>query len=182
MARVYRYGDWKQARTVFTGLAFRLQAAADVGLWEEAQAAARRIKKNIHEQNYPHVPLSEWQSRDKDRAGKDPRILIEDGSYVRAIKAMHLGRGAYGVGIDASDKENAAKGVMHEWGGRNNLGHFVPARPHYRVELERIRGSRLIELRKKLADALDGKRYLTSMPGSNSLVGVDSLDEILENE
>jgi hypothetical protein len=178
MARVYRWGDWGQARTRFQGLAFRLQAAADRGLWAEAQAAAQRIKRNIYSQNYPHVPLSEWQTRDKANAGQDPRILIADGEYVRAIRAIHLGRGAYGVGIAADDKKNADKGVMHEWGGVNNLGHTVPARPHYRVELERIQGGGLQTLRSYLASALGGKAFVSSVPGSTDVIGVDGLSDL----
>lgn len=182
MARVYRWGDWGQARTVFTGLAFRMQKAADRGLWADTQASARRIKANIFAQRYPHIPLSDWQSAEKSRDGKDPRILIEDGSYVRAIKAMHLGRGVYGVGIEAGDEENAGKGAMHEWGGRNNLGHFVPSRPHYRIEIERIRGSGLRNLTDAMADVLRGKRFVSTMPGENSLTGVDGVDELLGGE
>lgn len=177
--RVYRWGDWGRARSIFGGLAFRLQKAADQGLWEEAQAAARRLKKNIYEQRYPHLPLSEWQVREKSRTGKDPRILIEDGSYVRAIQAMHLGRGAYGVGIANGDEENVGKGTLHEWGGTNSLGNFVPARPHYRIELERIRAGRLPTLTSYLAEVLQGRSFISGSGTDNELFGVDSLDELL---
>lgn len=174
-SRVYRWGDWKKARSIFGGLAFRMQKAVEQGVWEEVQAAERRIKKNIFEQNYPHLPLSEWQANKKEREGKDPRILIEDGSYVRAIKAMHLGRGTYGVGIPSDDQENAAKGHLHEWGGTNNLGRFVPARPHYRIELERIRNGRLQRLSHYMNQALQGKDFVSSR--GNRIIGVDSVEE-----
>lgn len=175
-ARVYRWGDWRQARTIFNGLSFRLQKAAEKGMWEVTQASARRIKHNITSQNYPHHPLSEWQASAKAAAGQDSRILIADGSYVKAIRAMHLGRGAYGVGIPSEDQLNVDKGTMHEWGGRNNLGHLVPGRPHYRVELERLKNSGLRTLSDYLRDAMQGKSYLSSK--GSSVVGINHKSEL----
>jgi hypothetical protein len=174
---VYRWGDWAKARSIFNGLAFKLQSAAERGIKEEAHDAVKRIRKNIYEQRYPHLPLSEWQTREKEDAGHDPRILIQEGSYVKAIRAMHLGRGSYGVGIASGDSTNLGKGLLHEWGGTNNLGKYVPPRPIYRTELERIKSGGLKPLRKHLNDVLAGKRYLAS--SGNRLVGVDDLSELI---
>lgn len=155
--KIIRHGDWGKARRIFEGLAYKLERVTERSLKQEAEAAVRRIKNNIFAQNYPHVPLSDWQRKKKAEEGKDPRILIEDGKYVRAIKAIHLGWGRYGIGFPAGDTRNAERGKILEFGGRNALGRVVPARPHFRVELERMRNGRLPTIREGIHKVLTGR-------------------------
>lgn len=154
-------GDWKRARSIFQGLAFRMNEAVGHGAMEDVRRAERRIKANIYGQNYVkrglHPELADSTRERKAREGKDTRVLIEDGDYVRSIKAMHLGRGVYAIGVRADDEENAEKGIMHEFGGRGPKGP-IPARPHYRPELERLRQERLPSVREGLNRVLKGRR------------------------
>lgn len=154
---IRRTGDWPQARRVMSGLAFKLHRVTERGLKEEAEAAVRRIKNNIFAQNYPHAPLSEWQREHKAKTGGDPRTLIEEGKYVRAIDSFRIGRGQYAIGFRAGDERNAERAKLLEFGGKNNLGRYVPARPHFRVELERMRNGRIPTIRKGIHKVLTGR-------------------------
>ena len=154
--RGYRYGDWGEARSIFRGLALKLRRVTEKGLENEAEAAVRRIRNNIFAQNYEHAPLSEWRKEEKEEKGLDPRTLMGEGGYVRSIESFKMGKGEYGIGIQ--DEEYAERGKLLEWGGRNSLGRHVPARPHFRVELERMRNGKLPILRKGIKDVLRGRQ------------------------
>lgn len=152
MARVYKWGDWQKARSRFRGLAFRLERAADRGLKEEAEAAARRLRNNLFAGNYeefwPELAPATVARKEAKGHGDNP-MLIDDGEYVRAIEAFHLGRGVYAVGV--RDPRLAAIGEQHEWG----IG--VPSRPHWRPELERIRTGRLSSIGAAMRSVLEGR-------------------------
>lgn len=158
--KVYRFGEWTRARNRFNGLAFRMQQAVESAQEQEARGMARRIKHNIRAQNYQHTDLADETVERKAREGKDPRILIEDGDYVEAIEPIRLGRYQWAVGV--RDPKLAEIGNVHEWGGHGPQGQTIPERPHYRVELERIRGltpgRRLPTIAAALARVLAGQR------------------------
>lgn len=146
---VHKTGDWKKARRIFNGFALKLRRAAERGMQEEADAAVRRIKNNIFAQNYNHTPLSpEWAAR-KDEAGDDPRTLIQTGGYVRSIDSFRLGKNTWGIGV--KDEEEGKKARSHEYGIGN------PERPHFRVELERIRVGKLPLIRDAMRRVLRGR-------------------------
>lgn len=146
-----KHGQWKRTQYVLQRLPSNLRRELDRGVKEEAQAAVRRLKHNIFHQNYPHAPLKPETAKRKEKEGKDPRILIEDGEYVRAIKEIHLGWGHWGVGV--TDERLAEIGATHEWGSEEKR---IPPRPHYRIELERIRSGGLRSLREGIIRALGG--------------------------
>jgi hypothetical protein len=147
VARVYLWGDWQRARSTFNGLAFRINTAADAAARVQVQVAAERIKANLNAQAYMHEPLSPETVLKKAREGKDPRTLIEDGTMRDAIEGFHLGSGMYAVGI--RDPQIAEIGEAHEYGTSK-----MPARPIFRVELERIKGELGKAVRSAVARAL----------------------------
>lgn len=154
----YRTGDWGKARRTLNGLHFKLRAAADKGMQEEAEAAVRRVKNNIWAQNYDHAPLSDWQETDKAKKGQDSRTLIADKDYVRSIESFKMGKNEYGIGFQDEEMGNRAK--LLEFGGTNNLGRHVPERPHFRVELERIRSGKIPNIRKAMQAVLRGQQTM----------------------
>lgn len=159
---VIMFGDWEPARRRFNGLAFKFQRAAGWGVQAEATAMARRIKNNIFAQNYVghgHPPDAQSTVERKEEAGKDTRTLIEDAQYVNAIEPIRLARYEWAVGV--RDPVLAFVGELMEWGFYNvRVGREVPARPHFRVEMERLRtiapGQRLPSIANALARVLDG--------------------------
>lgn len=159
---VIMFGDWEVARRRFSGLAFKFQRATGWGIQQEADAMARRIRNNIFAQNYVgngHPPDAQSTVERKEEEGKDTRTLIEDAAYVNAITAIRLARYEWAVGV--RDPTLAFIGELMEWGFYNvRAGREVPARPHYRTEMERIRniapGQRLPAITTALAAVLGG--------------------------
>jgi hypothetical protein len=141
MAAVYLFGDWKRTERRFNGLAFKLQRGAMWSVQREAEAMARRLQANIFSQNYlgpGHPPDAAATVERKEEDGLDTRTLIERGDYVRAIAAIRLTNYEWSVGV--RDPRLAFVGELMEWGFHNaRTGRPVPARPHYRVEMERTR-------------------------------------------
>ena len=154
-ARVYRWGDWDRANRIFNGLGFKMKAVLESSAKAEAEATARRIKRNIFAKAYPHADLAEATKKRKEKLGKDPRVLIEDGEYVRAIEAISLGRGDWAVGV--KDEKLGKLAATHEWGGVTPKGSRIPARPIYRLELARIRTGVLRGIKAGMEDLLSGR-------------------------
>lgn len=156
-------GDWAIARSIFRGLAFKLERAADFGAMQDAQAIASNVRRGILNRWYEAYwePLSEQRKEEKT----DPRILVGEGerggNYVDHIEAFHLGRGRYAAGIRGDENNpNVLKGLTHEFGSNPGIKHPVPARPHWRVELERYkaRGVRRSSIADAMAKVLTGRK------------------------
>lgn len=159
---VFLFGDWERTKRRFNGLAFKMQRGAAWSVQQEAEAMARRIRNNIFAQNYlgpGHPPDAASTVERKEEEGKDTRTLIEDGEYVRAIEAIRLGRYEWSVGV--RDPRLAFVGELMEFGFYHaKSGEEVPARPHYRTEMERTRsmspGQRLPSIATAMARVLGG--------------------------
>lgn len=138
--RLEKFGDWAKARRVFDGMAFRVRDAAEAGMREDAEALARRLRHNILYQVYaPSWPsLADRTIDSKVRRDADLRMLVDgkstshEGRYVDAIEAFKTGAGVWNVGV--RDETLAKIGLTLEYGGGKN----IPARPHWRVEFERL--------------------------------------------
>jgi hypothetical protein len=160
-------GQWQQARSRFRGLSVRLNLAARAGLKNDAQQVAERIRHNILSRNYDGVwaPLAPSTVQRKSHEGKDDRTLIEDKDYVDHIEAIHLGGGRWGIGIREGGDHNVEKAFTHEFGSVSGAAH-VPARPHFRVEVERYLagGARRITIADAMGRVLSGGIRSFSFP------------------
>lgn len=150
-------GQWTQARSRFRGLAIRMNLAAEVGMGGDAKALAYRIRHNILSRNYE----THWPPlADSTRAEKhDSRTLVETQSYVNSIVPIHMGGGRWSVGIREGDHKNVEKAFTHEFGSAPGKKPSVPARPHFRPEVERYLagGARKLRIADAMADVLAGK-------------------------
>lgn len=159
---VIMFGDWGLAKRRFNGLAFKMQRGAQWSIQQEAEAMARRVKNNLYAQNYVgpgHPPDAPATVAKKEAEGNDTRTLIETSRYVDGIEAIRLGRYEWSVGV--RDPTLAFIGTLMEWGFYNaRADEDVPARPHWRTEMERTRtalpGQRLPAIQTAMAAVLGG--------------------------
>jgi hypothetical protein len=173
-------GDWGRARSIFDGFAVRLNNVGERLSKDLAEATARRLRENIKNRNYERYtqgegggwpPLADGTVRRKEADGvaSPDRPWVETEQLVNAIKAFHLGRGAWFVGVEPGMHGNRgghsdhgdpipleAVAAMLEFGYSGEIARShedengntsvkahtvnIPARPVFRIEAERMRG------------------------------------------
>lgn len=147
-----RNGDWAIARSIFRGLAFRLDTATQLGGKAEAEMLAAQVRQHILAGTFEGIwpALSEdYAARKQKEVGEQPVLVHgkrkkddDTKRYVDSIEGFQLGRNRWAVGVKGDESSpNVQKGLTHEWGSREGKKPAVPARPHFRPTLELYRTS-----------------------------------------
>lgn len=149
---ITREGDWKKANRMLRGLTRTVPEASAIML-HQAHLSRARLVKNIENQVY-----TDWPPASPNYVQKDPRLLIETGQYIGAIRVLPMGPLMWGIGIPRTatndkGKSLAAIGFAHEYG----LGN-LPVRSHWRRESATFKG----QLSKALSVHLHSKVSLAA--------------------
>ncbi len=118
---------------------------------EVAFKTAKRIRRRIREQRIPLAGLSRSWRKFKARHGLDPRILIATGAYVASIQPRQLSKDRWMVapaaGVTMANR-NRAMSTLGLWLEFGTSG--MPARPHFRPEIQVAEALLLKEGRAKI--------------------------------
>lgn len=117
-----------------------------------AEGLAKELRDAIYKNRFKMKPLTAAYLAYKREHGLDPRVLISQKKYVRAIKAMPTPFGSR-VGIARGVRTDGGKRIRYdalqkwlEYGTRHRLPNgrvvVVPARPHWRPMMKVWRENR----------------------------------------
>ena len=141
----YKVGDWRRAKFVFSRLSWAVPEVS-AAMLAEAHVLKGEIVRGLwsgeFEQKYNWPGLAELTY--ELRTNPNNPILIDNAEYIRAIQVVPMGAQVRGVGILSSRRNRAGQslaqiGLLHEFGGVNQTGRTVPARPFWRGEYARSR-------------------------------------------